>query len=208
MQCEHRWLQPATLQQLSGLTRLSLQSSFEAAKAAADFSCLPQLQELCLAAEGLQELPAGVSGLHRLRVLDLSGNSLTALPPGPYLRRLRSLSLASNRFEQLPPALAEATALEELDLTLCRLQPTELSLAVLRKVTNQGRLLGLWPCLNLAHANENNGSLTEQPWIWNRTCAPSSCMCAAAPPAHRPLPAGPALYSCPLMTCREAITRQ
>ncbi|PSC72825.1 Alpha-L-arabinofuranosidase 1 isoform B [Micractinium conductrix] len=147
-QCEYHWLQPATLQQLSGLTRLSLQASFEAATAAADFSCLPQLQELCLAAEGLQELPAGVSGLHRLRVLDLTGNRLTALPPGPHLRRLRSLSLASNRFEQLPPALAEATALEELDLTDCRLlEPYGHALSVLRQ--NPAR----WP-RKIGHAGD------------------------------------------------------
>ena len=64
--------------------------------AEADFSCLPLLEELCLAGNGLEQLPPGVAALTALTVLDLTDNRPSSLPAGAYLAGLRKLSVARN----------------------------------------------------------------------------------------------------------------
>jgi Leucine-rich repeat (LRR) protein len=55
-----------------------------------------------------------VHGAHRH--LDVSGNSLSRLRPGPYLSGLTSLDLGSNEFTCVPPQLAGCRHLETLSL--------------------------------------------------------------------------------------------
>lgn len=56
---------------------------------------------LSLEGNGLGLVPAGLTTLSALRVLDLSANGLSALPPGPYLSSLEMISLASNRLQRV-----------------------------------------------------------------------------------------------------------
>ncbi|PRW33166.1 leucine rich repeat [Chlorella sorokiniana] len=130
--CATSWLEPPLLPRMSGLTELVLQRSMDDE---VNFSTLAHLRRLCLAAELLTELPAGLAQLSCLTALDLSCNKLTDLPAGPYLSSLRQLSLAHNRFVRLPPVLVAATALEALDLTGCDKLST--GLGVLTRVRAQ-----------------------------------------------------------------------
>ncbi|KAJ7315876.1 hypothetical protein JRQ81_002038 [Phrynocephalus forsythii] len=110
-------------------------------------SWYPALEVLDVSGTGLAELGAellGLAGLHTLlaknnrlgeaggsfpkevagsplsrslRVLNLSGNRFTQVPPSLLaLRRLRSLSLGSNRLQSIPPAIQELRRLEFLYL--------------------------------------------------------------------------------------------
>ncbi|KAI9594516.1 hypothetical protein BDF19DRAFT_386400 [Syncephalis fuscata] len=56
--------------------------------------------------------------LSKLRVLDLSGNGLRALPRdiGLYFLQLRELRLSKNQIEFLPPSIGAMEDLELLDL--------------------------------------------------------------------------------------------
>lgn len=80
----------------------------------------PRPQEhLSLESNALCTLPPALTALTGLRHLDLTGNQLAWLPPGPYLRRLETLLLSGNRLAQVPPVLAAAAACEVLDLSGC-----------------------------------------------------------------------------------------
>lgn len=58
----------------------------------------PEVQvSLSLEGNGLNAVPASLTKLPALRVLDLTANALASLPPGPYLERLEMISLAGNR---------------------------------------------------------------------------------------------------------------
>ncbi|KAM5323368.1 leucine-rich repeat-containing protein 47 [Glossophaga mutica] len=99
---------------------------------------LPQLQSLVLRRNALGPgLSPQLGPLPALRVLDLSGNALEALPPGqglgpaepPGLPQLQSLNLSGNRLRELPADLARcAPRLQTLNLTGNRLDafPAEL----------------------------------------------------------------------------------
>ncbi|XP_054439893.1 leucine-rich repeat-containing protein 47 [Pteronotus mesoamericanus] len=99
---------------------------------------LPQLQSLVLRRNALGPgLSPELGPLPALRVLDLSGNALEALPPGqglgpaepPGLPQLQSLNLSGNRLRELPADLARcAPRLQTLNLTGNRLDafPAEL----------------------------------------------------------------------------------
>ncbi|XP_008850898.1 leucine-rich repeat-containing protein 47 [Nannospalax galili] len=88
---------------------------------------LPQLHSLVLRRNALGPgLSPELGPLPALRVLDLSGNVLEALPPGqglgpaepPGLPQLQSLNLSGNRLRQLPADLARcAPRLQSLNLT-------------------------------------------------------------------------------------------
>ncbi|XP_036113351.1 leucine-rich repeat-containing protein 47 [Molossus molossus] len=88
---------------------------------------LPQLQSLVLRRNALGPgLSPELGPLPALRVLDLSGNALEALPPGqglgpaepPGLPQLQSLNLSGNRLRELPADLARcAPRLQTLNLT-------------------------------------------------------------------------------------------
>ncbi|KIZ02693.1 glycine C-acetyltransferase [Monoraphidium neglectum] len=75
----------------------------------ADVSLLQRLVVLNLAHNSVAALPDGFS-LPRLAALDVSCNSLRALPPdlGARLPALRQLYASSNRLESLPDSLAQA----------------------------------------------------------------------------------------------------
>lgn len=99
---------------------------------------LPQLQSLVLRRNALGPgLSPELGPLPALRVLDLSGNALEALPPGqglgpaepPGLPQLQTLNLSGNRLRELPADLARcAPRLQTLNLTGNRLDsfPVEL----------------------------------------------------------------------------------
>lgn len=99
---------------------------------------LPQLHSLVLRRNALGPgLSPELGPLPALRVLDLSGNALEALPPGqglgpaepPGLPQLQSLNLSGNRLRELPADLARcAPRLQTLNLTGNRLDafPAEL----------------------------------------------------------------------------------
>lgn len=99
---------------------------------------LPQLHSLVLRRNALGPgLSPELGPLPALRVLDLSGNVLEALPPGqglgpaepPGLPQLQSLNLSGNRLRELPADLARcAPRLQTLNLTGNRLDafPAEL----------------------------------------------------------------------------------
>lgn len=101
---------------------------------------LPQLHSLVLRRNALGPgLSPELGPLPALRVLDLSGNALEALPPGqglgpaepPGLPQLQSLNLSGNRLRELPADLARcAPRLQTLNLTGNRLDsfPAELFL--------------------------------------------------------------------------------
>ncbi|KAM5160570.1 leucine-rich repeat-containing protein 47 [Callospermophilus lateralis] len=88
---------------------------------------LPQLHSLVLRRNALGPgLSPELGPLLALRVLDLSGNALEALPPGqglgpaepPGLPQLQSLNLSGNRLRELPADLARcAPRLQSLNLT-------------------------------------------------------------------------------------------
>ncbi|KAL1777086.1 leucine-rich repeat-containing protein 47 [Sigmodon hispidus] len=88
---------------------------------------LPQLHSLVLRRNALGPgLSPELGPLPALRVLDLSGNALEALPPGeglgpaepPGLPQLQSLNLSGNRLRELPANLARcAPRLQILNLT-------------------------------------------------------------------------------------------
>ncbi|XP_037684626.1 leucine-rich repeat-containing protein 47 [Choloepus didactylus] len=88
---------------------------------------LPQLHSLVLRRNALgPSLSPELGPLPALRVLDLSGNALEALPPGqglgpaepPGLPQLQSLNLSGNRLRELPADLARcAPRLQTLNLT-------------------------------------------------------------------------------------------
>ncbi|KAM4871463.1 leucine-rich repeat-containing protein 47 [Thomomys bottae] len=88
---------------------------------------LPRLHSLVLRRNALGPgLSPGLGPLPALRVLDLSGNALEALPPGaglgpaepPGLPQLQSLNLSGNRLRELPADLARcAPRLQTLNLT-------------------------------------------------------------------------------------------
>ncbi|XP_023491687.2 leucine-rich repeat-containing protein 47 [Equus caballus] len=88
---------------------------------------LPQLHSLVLRRNALGPgLSPELGPLPALRVLDLSGNALEALPPGqglgpadpPGLPQLQSLNLSGNRLRELPADLARcAPRLQTLNLT-------------------------------------------------------------------------------------------
>ncbi|KAM6219300.1 leucine-rich repeat-containing protein 47 [Rhynchocyon petersi] len=88
---------------------------------------LPQLHSLVLRRNALGPgLSPELGPLPALRVLDLSGNALEALPPGqglgpaepPGLPQLQSLNLSSNRLRELPADLVRcAPRLQTLNLT-------------------------------------------------------------------------------------------
>ncbi|XP_004607265.2 leucine-rich repeat-containing protein 47 [Sorex araneus] len=88
---------------------------------------LPQLHSLVLRRNALGPgLCPQLGPLPALRVLDLSGNALEALPPGqglgpaepPGLPQLQSLNLSGNRLRELPADLARcAPRLQSLNLT-------------------------------------------------------------------------------------------
>ncbi|XP_059944836.1 leucine-rich repeat-containing protein 47 [Mesoplodon densirostris] len=92
---------------------------------------LPQLHSLVLRRNALGPgLIPELGPLPALRVLDLSGNALEALPPGqglgpaepPGLPQLQSLNLSGNRLRELPADLARcAPRLQTLNLTGNRL---------------------------------------------------------------------------------------
>ncbi|XP_057606660.1 leucine-rich repeat-containing protein 47 [Hippopotamus amphibius kiboko] len=93
---------------------------------------LPGLHSLVLRHNALGPgLSPELGPLPALRVLDLSGNALEALPPGrglgpaepPGLPQLRSLNLSGNRLRELPADLARcAPRLQTLNLTGNRLR--------------------------------------------------------------------------------------
>lgn len=88
---------------------------------------LPQLHSLVLRRNALGPgLSPELGPLPALRVLDLSGNALEALPPGeglgpaepPGLPQLQSLNLSGNRLRELPADLARcAPRLQSLNIT-------------------------------------------------------------------------------------------
>ncbi|XP_058516754.1 leucine-rich repeat-containing protein 47 [Ochotona princeps] len=92
---------------------------------------LPRLHSLVLRGNALGPgLSPELGPLPALRVLDLSGNALEALPPGqglgpaepPGLPQLQSLNLSGNRLRELPADLARcAPRLQSLNLTGNRL---------------------------------------------------------------------------------------
>ena len=63
-------------------------------------------------------MPPPLLGLSTLTRLSLAANALEDLPAGPYLGpELRELQLATNGLRLVPPALASATNLRSLDLS-------------------------------------------------------------------------------------------
>ncbi|CAL5402983.1 unnamed protein product [Camellia sinensis] len=70
------------------------------------FSSLPLLQELYLRRMRISEIPSDLLGLQKLRVLDLSQNSLHSVPEGfKILTSLTELDLSDNNITALPPEL-------------------------------------------------------------------------------------------------------
>ncbi|CAL5341938.1 unnamed protein product [Camellia sinensis] len=70
------------------------------------FSSLPLLQELYLRRMRISEIPSDLLGLQKLRVLDLSQNSLHSVPEGfKILTSLTELDLSDNNITTLPPEL-------------------------------------------------------------------------------------------------------
>ena len=86
---------------------------------AARLAFSPQLTKLGLLDAQLQQVPAAVTSLPRLRHLDLCTNSFAGIPAGPYLETLQHLDLRCNSFLQhYPMQLLGAKELRRLLLPL------------------------------------------------------------------------------------------
>lgn len=64
---------------------------------------------------GLAAAPAGVESLRFLEELDLSGNRLSAIPPGSVPPTLHGVTLTGNSLEELPEAVLRLPALQRLN---------------------------------------------------------------------------------------------
>ena len=85
---------------------------------------LAALRELRVARCGLASLPVELSSCVEMRVLDVTGNRLRALPAGLFSpsSRLRELWARDNALASLPPTLADAARLRRLDVGGNRLE--------------------------------------------------------------------------------------
>eukprot|EP00873_Tetraselmis_striata_P005071 jgi/Tetstr1/425335/TSEL_015784.t1 len=71
--------------------------------------------KLCVTEQRLPEVPAGVESLRFLEELDLSGNRLSAIPPGSVPPTLHGVTLTGNSLEELPEAVLRLPALQRLN---------------------------------------------------------------------------------------------
>ncbi|PSC73680.1 adenylate cyclase [Micractinium conductrix] len=103
------------LSALTCLTSLSLTAKWrhQPTHAPDALSQLTGLRQLKLS-HGLTQVPACITGLTRLTLLDLSFNSLKSLKPGDYLKRLVAVNLRANLLSHFPLQLkvARHTAVE------------------------------------------------------------------------------------------------
>ncbi|XP_059232264.1 leucine-rich repeat-containing protein 47 [Mustela nigripes] len=143
---------------------------------------LPQLHSLVLRRNALGPgLSPELGPLPALRVLDLSGNALEALPPGqglgpaepPGLPQLQSLNLSGNRLRELPADLARCAPrplLSELaaaDNRLRELSPDIAHLASLKTLDLSNNQLSEVPaeladCPKLKEVNFRGNKLTDR----------------------------------------------
>jgi len=83
-----------------------------------DLSTLPELRELALNHNQLQQLPPHCWGaLMELKLLELSHNRLQALPDGLGAAPLARLHVAHNMLRALPASLSGCSTLQQLDLS-------------------------------------------------------------------------------------------
>ena len=83
-----------------------------------DLSTLPELRELALNHNQLQQLPPHCWGaLVELKLLELSHNRLQALPDGLGAAPLARLHVAHNMLRALPASLSGCSTLQQLDLS-------------------------------------------------------------------------------------------
>ncbi|KAL4434024.1 hypothetical protein ABPG75_000465 [Micractinium tetrahymenae] len=107
----------------------------------------PRLATVCLSSCCDGALPDALTASRGLRLLELTLNRLTDLPPGPWLADLRHLSLSFNAFTRLPAGLASAYALEALQLTgngALDLGPEDADLLAKLKALTDVTFVGRW----------------------------------------------------------------
>ncbi|KNY26031.1 leucine-rich repeat domain-containing protein [Pseudobacteroides cellulosolvens] len=83
-----------------------------------DYTNLKNLYSLCIADNGLIEIPKGIEALENLTTLDLSYNPINTLPSyfGTVFKDLHSLSLYNCNLDLLPECLTKMQELYRLDL--------------------------------------------------------------------------------------------
>ncbi|SPO07487.1 related to receptor-like protein kinase 5 precursor [Cephalotrichum gorgonifer] len=151
---------PMGLRRLGLLTSLNLSQNRLPNGSLDIISQIPTLRELKLANNLLDgALPACLSDLVNLEILDLHGNKISALPPGvESLSRIRVLNVGENRIESLPfeslsvMPLVElvaksnklsGTLIEDSVAALPSLQTLDISANQLKRVVSPGRTVGL-----------------------------------------------------------------
>lgn len=128
------------------------------------------LEDLCLAHNELETIPASISQLSTLRTLDLSSNLLKALPSTlPSVVSLTSLKLSRNVLTSLPPNLGELVNLIELygpDLMLSAMR--EAHPAQPRRSQLDTRVAHIYWCVNASLCAASHAALQA-------ICGPSKC---------------------------------
>ena len=83
-----------------------------------ELCCCPSLHTLILKDLNLYEIPPGILSLRRLRILDISRNSVSSIPSGiGRLRQLVYFNAAENDLESLPVQLGRLKKLQILNLS-------------------------------------------------------------------------------------------
>ena len=97
------------------------------------------LRHLNVCRTSIDEIPAAISNLNRLEVLDLSDNNISELPVTlKELKQLRILNLSNNPLLKLPNWISEMTSLRELNVSNAQLTTLPESVVQLSSLESLG----------------------------------------------------------------------
>lgn len=113
---------------LTNLKSLNLAGNNELSAIPEDIGSLVQLEELCLCATNIAELPDSIRSLNMLSDIDLSWNHLSSeeIDKICMIRSLKSLDIAGNGITKLPNALTTMEKLTSLQVDASQLPMTEI----------------------------------------------------------------------------------
>jgi len=157
-----------------------------------DLSGLTKLKEINLSGNHLTRVPPQLYSLPSLKYLYLGDNRIRHVPPGiEALQGLQMLQLGGNQLETVPEALGELTSLQSLVLchNALRKLPRAISrLAKLRSLQLHGNKLCCLPVEIVCISSLNELSLRDNPLV-NRFVASCAKELALGPPSLKELAA-------------------